>query len=65
MTAEQKERVLGRVLMGQSVRDALEGIASTDDLVLSIDQDAVFRDALSAAQTMRVRLTQLLDETAG
>lgn len=62
MTAEQKERVLGRVLMGQSVSDALEGIGSAEDLLAATDSDAVFRDALSAAQTMRVRLTQLLDE---
>jgi hypothetical protein len=60
MTTEQKERVLGRVLMGWSVADALEGLGSADDLLATTDADAVFRDALSAAQTMRVRLLHLL-----
>ena len=62
MTTEQKERILGRVLMGQSVADALEGIGSAEDLLSATDVDAVFRDALSAAQTMRVRLLHLLGE---
>jgi hypothetical protein len=60
MTAEQKERVLGRVLMGQSVADAIDGIGSAEDLLAATDADAVFRDALAAAQTMRVRLLHLL-----
>lgn len=62
MITEQKERVLGRVLMGQSVSDALEGIVSAEDLLAATDADAVFRDALGAAQTMRVRLLHLLGE---
>ena len=62
MTAECKERVLGRVLMGQSVLDALEGMATAEELLGAIDADPVFRDALSAAQSMRVRLLHLMGE---
>lgn len=64
MTAEQKERVLGRVLMGWSLAQALEGVCSAEANDAATDVDAVYRDALVAAQTMRVRLVQLLDETS-
>jgi hypothetical protein len=62
VTNDDKERLLGRVLMGLSTETALASLGvDSSDYFEEIDRDAMFRDTLNAAQAMRDALERMLD----
>lgn len=60
MTNEQRERLLGQIAMGATLKTACATLGITYlDLIMAWDSDRVFRVALASVQDMRDMVTLL------
>jgi hypothetical protein len=63
MTAEQRERLLGQILLGLSTETAAANLGLTiTQIAETEDSDAAFRGGLFAARQMRDSLTQVMED---